>query len=181
MKRQLIFSTLLWGLIAPLSCLHAAEAVKTDAAKTEAAKAEGQAPASGHRVFVPADIKWVEGPASLPKGAKVFVLHGDPNAPGIFAIRVRIPAGYKVPPHFHPADEHVTVLSGTFSMGMGDTWNDANMRALPAGSFSMVPTGAHHYAGSRTGAVIQVHAMGPWGITYVNPKDDPRNQKPATK
>ena len=96
-------------------------------------------------------------------------------------MRVRLPAGYKVPPHFHPADENITVLSGTFSMGMGDTWEDAKMRALPAGSFSIISSGMHHFAGTRTGAVIQVHAMGPWGITYVNPKDDPRNAKPAAK
>jgi len=66
-------------------------------------------------------------------------------------------------------------------MGTGDVWSDAKMRALPPGSFSVMPSGMHHFAGTRTGAVIQVHAMGPWGITYVNEKDDPRNQKPAAK
>src|SRR5437762_120265 len=101
-------------------------------------------------------------------------IHDNPNAM-VLSVKLDSRAGYKVPPHFHPADENITVLSGIFSMGMGDTWEDAKMRALPAGSFSTISSGMHHFAGTRTGAVIQVHAMGPWSITYVNPKDDPRN------
>jgi len=169
-RQLLVLMTLLAALALPAS-LNAADAPKPESA----------APATGHRVFLPADVKWVDAPPSLPKGAKVFVLQGDPQAPGPFAMRIRLPAGYKVPPHFHPADENVTVLSGTFSMGMGDAWDDAKMRAMPPGSFSIMPASAHHFAGTKTGAVIQVNAMGPWGITYVNPKDDPRNQKPAVK
>ncbi len=181
MRRTLLLLALFLTWVMPAPNILAADAAKTGKPANPRKRTAADVPATGHRVFTPADIKWADTPPSLPKGAKMFVLHGDPAAPGIFAARVRFPAGYKVPPHFHPADEQVTVLSGILSMGMGDTWDDAKMQQLPAGSFSQVPAGAHHFAGSKTGAIIQIHAMGPWGITYVNPKDDPRNQKPEAK
>ncbi len=127
------------------------------------------------------DIKWGDAPPTLPKGAKAAVLHGDPGQSGPFAIRLAVPAGYKVLPHFHPADENVTVISGEFYMGMGDAMDESKGHALPAGSVSIMPAGSHHFAWSKVETVIQIHAMGPWGITYVNPQDDPRNAKQAAK
>lgn len=139
------------------------------------------APPSEHRYFTPADVKWGDGPAALPQGAKLSVLEGDPAAPGPFTMRAWIPAGYKIPPHWHPAIEHVTVISGSFFMALGETWDESKGHELPAGSFTYMPVGVRHYAWAKAETVIQIHGIGPWGITYVNPSDDPRNQKQATK
>ena len=104
------------------------------------------------------------------------VLDGDPGKPAPFVIRAKFPDGYKVMPHFHPTDESVTVLSGTFMVGMGDTWNDSSMTTLKAGDFAKMPKLMHHYAGSKGETIIQIHGTGPFAITYVNPKDDPRKK-----
>lgn len=130
-------------------------------------------------VMKPADLKWGEAPATLPAGAKVAVLEGDPSAPNaLFTIRLKMPNGYKIPPHFHPADEHVTVISGTLNMGMGDAFDKKATTALTAGSFGVMPKGHHHFAWAKGETVVQLHGVGPWGITYVNPADDPRSAKP---
>ena len=90
-----------------------------------------------------------------------------------------MPDGYKIPPHFHPADEHVIVLQGTFNMGMGDKLDQSASKPLGAGSFAIMPKGQHHYAWTKGETIVQVYAVGPWGLTYVNPADDPRNAKNA--
>ena len=146
----------------------------------DAAKA-APAAAPTHQIILPKDLKWTDAPPSLAKGPKVAVLHGDPNAAGIFAMRILIPAGYSIPPHFHPADENMTVISGEISMGVGDHPDPAKAHSLPAGAVSIMPAGMHHYAFTKDGCVIQVHGMGPWGITYVNPEDDPRGPPDAAK
>jgi quercetin dioxygenase-like cupin family protein len=123
------------------------------------------------------NIKWGECSPVLPPGAKCAVLEGDPKTPDrLFAYRIRMPDNFQVPPHFHPADEHVLVLSGTFNMGHGDTLDKKNSHAMTAGSFVVIPKGQHHYAWTKGETVCQVYAIGPWGLTYVNPKDDPRNR-----
>jgi hypothetical protein len=131
---------------------------------------------SGHVMVAPGDLKWGEGPPSLPAGSKAAVLEGDPAKPGLFTLRLQIPANYKIPAHWHPADEHVTVISGTFYMGMGDKLDESKAKPLAAGSFAHMPPKTNHFAFTRTEAVIQLHGMGPWGITYVNPADDPRKK-----
>ncbi|MBN8467638.1 cupin domain-containing protein [Corallococcus exiguus] len=104
------------------------------------------------------------------------VIEGDPTVAGkLFTFRFRFPAGYRLPPHFHPADEHVTVLSGELFMGTGEKFDASKAEALPPGSFVVMPANQRHFAFARQPTEIQVHAVGPWGITYVNPKDDPRN------
>ncbi|HET9252174.1 MAG TPA: cupin domain-containing protein [Candidatus Eisenbacteria bacterium] len=153
----------------------------TKAAVTEIAKTATPAAAGQHRTYTPADLKWSDPPPGLPKGAKVAVLQGDPSAPGAFTMRVTLPAGYRVAPHHHPADENLTVLSGELYMGMGDVFDEAKAQALGPGSFSAMPVGVRHYAFTKAETVFQVHAMGPWGIVYVNPQDDPRNAKQVTK
>ena len=108
------------------------------------------------------------------------LLEGDPSAPNaLFTVRLRLPANYKIMPHSHPSDEHVTVMSGTLALGMGDKHDPAQLKDLPAGGFGVMPAGHHHFAMARTDTVIQVHAMGPFEFVYVNPQDDPR--KRATK
>jgi len=139
------------------------------------------AQAGEHQYFAPTDLKWADAPPSLPKGGKVAVLEGDLASPGPFTMRVMLPAGYKIPPHFHPGVEHVTVLSGSLFMGMGEKWDETKAHELTGGSFSYMAAGVRHFAYTKKPTTIQVHGVGPWGITYVNPTDDPRNQKQATK
>ena len=91
-----------------------------------------------------------------------------------------MPAGYKIAPHWHPTDEQVTVLSGTVAFGMGDKAVVAEMKDVPAGGYALMPATMHHYFMSKTAAVIQVHGIGPFAITYINPADDPR-QTPSSK
>ena len=132
--------------------------------------------AAGHRFVLPGDLKWAA-PPSLPPGARMAIVDGDPSKPGPFAFRLILPANYRVPPHFHPADERVTVLKGTFYMGRGEKFSASSARALPAGGFTTMPAGMRHFAFSKQGCTVQVHGMGPWGITYVNPNDDPRKKR----
>lgn len=127
-----------------------------------------------HKLVTPGDVKWGPGPKVLPPGAQAAVLFGDPAKEGLFALRLKLPPGYAVPPHTHPVDEVVTVVSGTFNLGMGETADDGSLTALPAGSFFALAPGTPHYAHVDDEAVIQITTMGPWGIKYVNPADDPR-------
>jgi hypothetical protein len=128
------------------------------------------------QAVMPKDLKWVDGPPGLPPGAKVAVLQGDPTKEGPFTLRARMPAGYKIPAHWHPTDENVTVLSGALHMGMGDKLDTAMGTRLPAGGFMTVPAKARHFAWTTRETIIQVHAMGPFEITYVNSADDPRDR-----
>ena len=132
---------------------------------------------SDHGFYQTADLKWTDGPASLPKGAKVSLLEGNPAQEGPFTMRLQLPDGFKIQPHSHPAVEHVTVISGTFNLGMGEKFDTSGGRALPAGSFAFMPPGMKHFAWAKGETVVQVHGVGPWKINYVNPTDDPRNQK----
>jgi Domain of unknown function (DUF4437) len=131
-----------------------------------------------HNMVTPAQIVWGPGPPGLPAGAQVAVISGDPGQPGPFTLRAKLPAGYRIPPHWHPTDEHVTVLSGAISMGMGETFDEKAMMALPVGGFAGMPPNTRHYLMTKSGATIQVHGTGPFAVTYVNPKDDPRAATP---
>jgi anti-sigma factor ChrR (cupin superfamily) len=122
----------------------------------------------------PNQLKWGDAPPSLPAGAKMAVLQGDPTKPGPFTLRARLPAGYKIPAHWHPTDENITVISGVFHIGMGEKLNPSMGTALPVGSFMSMPTRTHHFAWVTQDTTIQVHGMGPFQITYINPADDPR-------
>ena len=119
------------------------------------------------------DLKWGPAPPVFPKGAQMAVLSGDPTKPGLFLIRLKMPAGYRIAAHHHPTDEYVTVLEGDLSLGMGDKLDEAKGAHLTAAGFAMAPANMNHYAWSQGGAVIQVGAQGPFGMTYVNPADDP--------
>jgi len=121
-------------------------------------------------------VKWGPPPPVFPADAKFAVIDGDPAAKGLVTVRLMMPAGYKIAPHYHPTDEHVTVLSGTFSIGMGDTLDMEHGKTLHAGGYAVAPASMHHYAWTKTGATIQVHMIGPFALTYVNPADDPSQQ-----
>jgi quercetin dioxygenase-like cupin family protein len=118
-------------------------------------------------------LTWGPAPGVFPPGAKMAVLQGDPGQTALFTVRLEMPDGYRIAAHWHPTDEHITVISGTFLVGMGDTLNAARTTALPAGGFVTAPAKMNHYAIARGKTVVQVHAMGPFALTYVNPKDDP--------
>ena len=135
---------------------------------------------STHVMFAPADAKWGDPPPVFEKGASFTVVSGNPGAPGTFVVRLKMPAGYTIKPHWHPTDENVTVLSGTFSLGMGEKFDKVTMKDLPAGGFALLPAEMRHYAVAKTAAVVQVHGQGPFALTYVNPADDPSKRAPAT-
>jgi quercetin dioxygenase-like cupin family protein len=131
----------------------------------------------GAAIFPAASIKWKAGPPSLPKGAMVAVLEGDPQKKGPFVLRLKFPDGYRVPPHTHPQTERVTVISGTLYIGMGETFDKEKGKAMPAGTFGRWPAGMKHFGWAKGETVIQLHGTGPWSIKYVNPEDDPRKKK----
>jgi len=130
--------------------------------------------AKGVNVYAPGQVKWSEAPPFLPPGAKVARLEGDPGKEGPFVMRVKMPDGYRIPPHTHPKPERVTVLSGTFHVGMGDRFDPTKGKAMPAGSFGTWPAGMKHFVWAEGETVIQLHGVGPWTLAYVNPEDDPR-------
>lgn len=132
--------------------------------------------ADEHNIFTPQDVEWSSGPASLPEGAEMAVLFGDPSKDGLFAMRLKMPDGYRIAPHSHPRPEVVTVISGTFRVGMGETAEDAGAKALPAGSFFAFEPGMNHYASTDGETVVQLNSTGPWAIDYVDPKEDPRKK-----
>ena len=106
------------------------------------------------------------------------VMDGNPAAAETFIIRLKMPAGYKIMPHWHPTDENVTVISGSVAFGMGDTV-DPSAKALPAGGFASMPAKMHHFAVAKSEAVVEVSAIGPFKLVYVNPADDPSKQAAA--
>jgi quercetin dioxygenase-like cupin family protein len=142
------------------------------------ASAAASAPMTAdHAMFTPATMKWGPAPPAFPAGMTMVVVQGDPGGNGLYTLQARLPAGYKIPAHYHPTDEHVTVLSGSISMGTGDKLDAAKSSVMPPGSFMLMKAGTHHFAWTKSGAVIQVHGMGPFAITYINPADDPRTAK----
>jgi anti-sigma factor ChrR (cupin superfamily) len=132
---------------------------------------------SGHVDLItgPDGVKW--GPApTLPAGAQMAVLSGDPSKDGPFVLRLKMPADYKVPAHSHPTAEHVTVLSGNFHAGMGDKLDTSKGQALQPGGFVAMPANMHHFAWTTSETVLQVHGTGPFAIVYVDPAEDPRKK-----
>ncbi len=123
-------------------------------------------------------MEWKDGPASLPQGAQMMVLEGDPSQPGPFTLRFKFPKGFQIQPHFHTQTEHATVLAGTIHLGMGDRFDRGAMRPLVAGSFGYWPAGTPHFAWTESETILQLHGQGPWTIQYVNPADDPRGLRP---
>jgi quercetin dioxygenase-like cupin family protein len=155
------FALLLIAAILPLGALAAQES-----------QSSSTQPRQAH-VFTPEQLTWGPAPAILPAGARLAVLDGDPSKAGPYTMRLSMPAGYRIPPHFHQADEHVTVISGAFQVGMGDTFDEGKLTTLAPGTFGVIPPGMRHFARADKATVIQLHGVGPWGLTYINPADQP--------
>ncbi len=165
MKPRIVGSVLLCAGLALSVGLAQADSKAKEAKKSEP------------HIINPDTLKWAPTPKSLPSGAEVVGLDGDMTKKGSqFTVRLRMPDGYKIPPHSHPADEHVTVISGSLYMGMGDKLDESAAMEMKAGAFHAIPKGVHHYAFTKGQTIIQLHGVGPWGITYVNPADDPRKK-----
>ena len=137
--------------------------------------------APAHVLTSPSEIKWGPPPPVFEQNATFSVVSGDPSKPGLYVVRLNMPAGYKIAPHWHPTDEHVTVVSGSFALGMGDKFDKGAMKDLPAGGYALLPAEMRHYAMATTAAIVQVHGMGPFALTYVNPADDPSKRAPSKK
>lgn len=127
-----------------------------------------------HHVFDAADVAYEPGPPTLPAGVQFAVLVGNPAEEGPFVMRLKFPAGYEIPPHRHPKEEHVTILAGGFGMAMGENHDRDAAPLMGPGSFIQIPTGEAHFAWTEEETVVQINAMGPFGIEYVHPSDDPR-------
>jgi len=123
------------------------------------------------RMLATAEMQWGEGPTSLPAGAQMIVLDGDPKQKGSFTIRLKMPAGYKIPPHTHPATERVTVISGAVHLGIGEKFDESAGRELKAGDFAVLPAGVPHFAWSPSEAVLQIHSEGPFQRKFVESKN----------
>jgi quercetin dioxygenase-like cupin family protein len=128
-------------------------------------------------VAKPAALHWGPAPAVFPKGARMAVVSGDPGKAALFTVELAMPSGYKIPPHFHPTDEIVEVKKGTLLVGMGDTFDASKAKPMKVGETGSVPANTHHFAAVQGATVIAVSAMGPFGMTYVNPADDPQKQR----
>ena len=130
---------------------------------------------ASHSIVTPNDLKWVDVP-SLPPGAKIAVIEGKMNEPGPITARLKFPANYKVPAHFHPGVERVTVLTGTMNFGMGDKLDAKQTTAVGPGGFLIMPPNMNHFVWTTEEAISQINVIGPWTVTYVNPADDPRKK-----
>lgn len=128
-----------------------------------------------HHMVVPAELKWADAPAVAP-GAKIAVIEGPLNKADPFTFRLKLPENARIAPHTHPAYERVTVLSGTFYFTAGDSYDPAKTRALGPGSVAIMPAGTPMFGYTKEETIIQLHGVGPWGLTYVNPADDPRKK-----
>lgn len=129
-----------------------------------------------HKILAPEEMTWGAGPEALPPGAKAVVLYGDPSKEGLFAMRIKIPKGYHIPPHTHSKPEIVTVISGATRLGMGETADEAKTQSFTQGGFMAMPPGTAHFVYADQETVIQLNSVGPWEINYINSKDDPRQK-----
>lgn len=130
-----------------------------------------------HIATTPDEMKWGPAPPALPPGAEMAVISGDPSKAGIpFTIRAKFPDGYKVPPHWHPTDENVTVIQGTINIGMGSKFDESAGKQLTAGSYALMPKRMRHFAWASGETIVQIYGTGPFAVNYVNPSDDPRHK-----
>ena len=137
-------------------------------------------PAWGQTPAAAGGPQWGPPPPFFPAGARFAVMNGDPSKTGEYTVRLSMPAGYTIMPHFHPTDEHITVISGTFLVGMADAVDTTHVMRMAQGDFATAGAHVHHWARAQGRTVVQVHGMGPFAITYLNPSDDPRHT-PATR
>jgi quercetin dioxygenase-like cupin family protein len=129
--------------------------------------------AGAHTMLTPSELRWQDAPG-LPTGTKVAVIEGPMSEAVPFTVRIKFPAGAKVPPHWHPAIEHVTVISGVFNAGLGDKLDESKATPLSVGSIAIMQPKTTHFGVFNEETIVQVHGFGPWQINYINPADDPR-------
>lgn len=133
---------------------------------------------TSQNAFTPEQVKWGPAPPVVEPAAQFAVVEGDPTASsGDFTIRLKMPSGFKIAPHWHPKRENVTVISGTFKVGMGDKFDESKMMSFPAGSFAYLDPDMHHYAMADGEVIVQVQGMSPLQFNYINPQDDPSKKK----
>lgn len=163
-----------------LCCLALAQDNAKTGSKQTAAKPASKSAAATHKnTFMPDEIQYGPAPAFLSPGAELAVLEGNPMAAtGDYTVRLKMPDGYKVGPHWHPKRENVTVISGTLKLGMGDKFDESKMMSFSAGGFGYLDPSMHHYAMASGETVVQIHGMSPLKFHYVNPSDDPSGKKP---
>ena len=158
--------------------LATAAFVPLAAAQDKKAAAPSAIPgAAAHKMWMAKDLDWKDLP-SIP-GAKMALLEGPMNEAVPFTARIKVPNGGKIPPHWHPGIEHVTVISGAFAMAVGEKWDDKAMHTMKAGDVMIIQPKTPHYAQAKGETVVQIHGMGPWSVNYVNPADDPKNKAAA--
>jgi quercetin dioxygenase-like cupin family protein len=163
MKRNVCLALAILGLVAWVGWRTASAAKSAAVAKN---------------AFAADAIPYGPAPAFVPAGAQLAVLEGNPTAEsGDYTVRLKMPAGYRIAPHWHPKRENVTVISGTFKVGMGDHFDENGMASFPAGSFAYLDPDMHHYAMASGEVVVQIHGMAPVQFNYVNPADDPSGKK----
>jgi len=147
---------------------------KDPMAATAVANRSGGGGGTKHEMGEDDQLHWGPAPPIFPPGAQFAVVQGDPSVAGaIFTVRLRFPNGYILPPHTHPTDEHVTILRGTFLVGLGEDFSRNSLMPLREGGFITAPANAAHFAAARGFTEVQVHAIGPFQLTYVHPEDDP--------
>ena len=136
-----------------------------------------------HVIQTPAEAAWGPAPPLIPAGAQIAVLSGDPTKPVAYAVRLKFPANYAIPAHSHPTDENVVVTTGALTFGMGDTLvqGAATNKTLASGGYALMPANMNHFAYTTSETTIVLYGIGPVEFKYVNPGDDPRSAKTATK
>jgi anti-sigma factor ChrR (cupin superfamily) len=121
---------------------------------------------SPHKSVTPESIKW----SALGPGQWFAVISGSPNTEGSpFVVRLKLADGVKVAPHWHPMDEHITVVTGTFHMGMGEKFNESLATEMPSGSYGLMPKEMRHFAWAKGETIIQIHGIGPFKTYWVEP------------
>lgn len=165
-------NAVLIGLIVtvPALLLVAQESANTDKGK--------QAHAPEPTIVTAAETQWAEGPPSLPAGAQMVVLDGHPGKNGPFTIRLKMPAGYRIPAHTHTVAERLTVISGAVHLGIGEEFDETAGRQLNPGDFVAIPPRVPHFAWSTSEAVLQIHSEGPFQRKFIDRAGDSAN---ATK
>jgi quercetin dioxygenase-like cupin family protein len=167
---------LLTALLLPLALLPAALA---GSPPEHAAHAGHAAPAAQHVMVKAGELKWGDAPPAFEPGAQAAVLAGDPaQAGGLFVLRLKLPPGFRIARHWHPSDEHVTLLEGDVTVEMGEG-AQRHTASFTQGDYVLLPAKMHHMASTTGGAIVQVHAKGPFELIYVDPKDDPRKRAAA--
>ena len=178
MKLRLV--SLATVLALPLA-LHAGQPAKPGhppTAKPMHAMPMASGTGAAHVMYEAGELKWGPAPPAFEPGAQAVVLSGDPGKPGLFVLRLKAPAGYKVATHWHPTDEYVTLLEGDLTLKMDENGKGAHEHTFAPGGYVLLPAKMHHAASTRTGMTLQVSGMGPFELNYIDPKDDPR-MRPA--